>query len=146
MIAQPNHTSIASKAVDQFPPILTQRFRTANRAKAVRWWRTRVLFLASMGVDKNKAKYKTSRNPEEVIKKQIGIKALFGRGLPRKEWTIILHGAMFNEFERLRKLGVKFNGSLLQEMALKLLHDNNIPINVSDIEQDTGKPIIEVIT
>ena len=53
---------------------------------------------------------------------------------------------MLNEFERLRKLGVKFNGSLLQEMALKLLHDNNIPINVSDIEQDTGKPISEVIT
>jgi len=141
MIAQPNQTSIASKAVDHFPLIFTQRTRTANRGKAGRCWRTRTVFLANIKLPKNKPKYVTSRNPKEVIKKQIGIKALSGRGRQRKEWTTIIHTAMLNEFDRLRKLGVKFNGSLLQEMALNLL-----PVNISDIEQDTGKPISEVIS
>lgn len=146
MIAQPSHHNIASKAVEQFPLIFSQRSRSANREKAGRWWRGRLCFLASLQIPTKKALFVSTRNTRGVIAKKIPVKALPGRGRKRQEWTNILHGAMKNEFERLRKLGVKFHGRFLQEMGLRLLMDPDVPLSISDVEQQTGKYIEEVIT
>jgi len=138
--------NIASAAVDQFPEIFSQRSRETNRAKAGQWWRDRVLIMAKLQTPLNKRLHVTTRRANGVFQKQFPVKAFVGRGRKRAEWTEILHQAMINEFERVRRLGVKVNGHFIQEMALVLLQNENVPVSVADVQAATGKLIADVIT
>lgn len=140
MISQPVNHNIASKAVDKFLLIFTHRSRAANRAKAGRWWRGRLVFLPSLETPINNSLHITRRNSSGIMDKKTAAKALHGRGRKRKDWVNMLHQSMLNEFVRLRNRGIKFNGSILQEMALKVLQNPDFP------EQQMGEFIDTVIS
>lgn len=52
------------------------------------------------------------------------MKAQPGRGRKRADWVDALHMNLKDEFDWLRKLGVKFNLTNLRVLALELLHDS----------------------
>ena len=52
------------------------------------------------------------------------MKARKGRGRKRAAWVIALHEDLRSEFDRLRKVGVKFNLTKIRHLALDLLRSN----------------------
>jgi len=139
-------TRIAVKAVDAHPRIFSQRSRVANRQKARRWWAIREEFIQELENPATSALWLTSRLKHGAASKRMAVKAKVGRGPKLAEWKLTLHGAMQDEFRRMRSAGVKVNHGVILEMAYHLLHDPNVPVSVAAIEDQTGKPVVEVIT
>lgn len=118
---------IASKAVRHFP----QHFRgsvNANLQRATRLWKSRNEFILSLGGSSNLATPSTiSRNTKDGHKR-VSLKAKAGRGKKRQPWVEALHYDLRAEFDRLRKLGVKFNLNTLRSLALEVLDKSESPL------------------
>ncbi|EGZ16438.1 hypothetical protein PHYSODRAFT_502225 [Phytophthora sojae] len=88
-----------AKAVAGFPTIFNSATASANLAKAIDWWAKKDLILgAERGV-------------------------ISGRGRPRSAWVTWLYSKLLDEFDRLHKLGVKFEPPLLLQLAKQILRD-----------------------
>lgn len=117
----PKH--IASKAVKAFPLF----FRTSTEAdnmRALRLWRSRDQYQLNDGSVKRRGV--TSCVTRNTIKglKMVRLKAREGRGRKREAWVEVLHIDLRAEFDRLRRVGVKFSFSTLRLLTLKLLSES----------------------
>ena len=112
--------NICSKAVRQFP----QFFRAsscANNMRALRLWRSRSSFENDAGVISQRGSSAVVTRVTKAGVKVARLKARNGRGRKRGPWVEALHQSVKDEFERLSKLGVKFNLNTLKHLALDIL-------------------------
>lgn len=112
--------NICSKAVRQFP----QFFRAsscANNMRALRLWRSRSSFENDLGVINQRGSSAVVTRVTKAGVRVARLKARSGRGRKRAPWVEALHQAVKDEFERLSKLGVKFNLNTLKHLALDIL-------------------------
>ena len=124
--------NIVSKAVRQFPSVF-KGTSAANHMRAKRIWRSRHLFIHSDGSIIEKGITSTiTKNTKDGIK-LVRLKSLSGRGRKREELVDALRFYLRYEFDRLRKLGVKFNFSTLKILALSLLNESNNGIYGSEL-------------
>jgi hypothetical protein len=77
-----------------------------------RWWKAKLDDGA-----KNKLLSRRTRDG----RKQMNAKALRGRGRKRADWVIALYSDLYDEFHKLRPLGVKMSASVLKQVAHQLL-------------------------
>lgn len=128
-----------AKAVDKFPTIFNSATRSANLAKSIYWWRKRNLILHSeRGTVAVSARRRGGR-------RRVGLKVIGGRGRPRSAWVEWIYPLLLDEFDRLRKLGVKFDPALLLQLAKQLLRDSVEPYNERSVD-GKGALIIDKIT
>ncbi len=74
------------------------------------------------------------------------IKTMTGCGRKRINWKVVLHGSLLQEFIRMRSASVKIDGSFLQNMAYSLVTEERVTTIQSEIENDAGRPLADVIT
>ena len=91
--------------------------RSANLVKASRWWQQCHQFEADVG-EVNQFSCSWSR-PSKW--KRHSPKAKSGRERKRSEWIQYLYPKLVEEFDRLKKLDVKFSSQLLRELAISIL-------------------------
>ena len=108
---------IVSKTVRHFP----QYFRGSadeNNQWASRLWKSRESFLDSSGKVINKC--------HTVFEgfKRVYLEARSGRGRPITRWLRALHIDLRAEFDRLSKLGVRFNMRMLRHLAIVLINES----------------------
>lgn len=137
---------IAAKAVHNFPKIFIQRSHKANREKARIWWKNRDSFLTAIETAANKSLHIVHRGLGGPAVRRSAIKAMTGRGRKRPEWKNVLHESLRDEFMRLRSAGVKINRVFLQEAAMALLLNDQVPVSVQEVEQETEREIADVIS
>lgn len=106
---------LLTRTVREFPDVFRGSVN-ANSMKASRWWKDR----------------DTLANPDQVeplsvnsrqhsINRKVLLKARKGRGPKTQAWVTWLYGELEDEFDRLRKAGVKFSAKLLKYLAVDLL-------------------------
>lgn len=128
-----------AQAVDEFPEIFRSKTRNANLTKATRWWKRReTLLRLPRGVRELSAKREQGRS-------RVNKKALKGRGRQRSEWVAWLYPQLLDEFDRLRKLGLKFDASMLRQLAIRLLKTSTGKFNSSSVDK-VGALILEKIS
>lgn len=127
-----------SKTVRQFP----EHFRaspSANNMRAMRLWRERMRFINDDGDLKLRGTTAAITRVSKAGRKTVRLKAKVGRGRKRQTWVDALHRDLLQEFERLSKLGVKFNLSTLKHLALNMLRASESPdysANMTDARTD----------
>ncbi|KAE8966517.1 hypothetical protein PR001_g28382 [Phytophthora rubi] len=103
-----------ARAVDEFPDVFNSATRNANLNKAIAWWKKRDQLAqpsrGSVGLS----------GLRDTGRKRVNRKALTGRGRRRSPWVNWIYPKLLSEFDRLRKLGLKFDSSLLRQVALRL--------------------------
>lgn len=113
---------IASKAVRNFPG----HFRGTNNAnitRAQRLWKERLDYQSADGTISLRGSTACISRITKHGPKRVLLKARAGRGRRRQVWVDALHQDLRSEFDRLRRLGVKFNFNTLRYLALHLLHN-----------------------
>ena len=114
---------IASKAVRNFP----QFFRStsnANIIRASRLWKARKDYQGNDGsCGAINATVSVTRNIKNGLKR-VSLKDRSGRGRKHDEWVGALHQDLRSEFDRLRRLGFKFNLNTLRYLAFDLLSNS----------------------
>ena len=126
---------IASRAVRQF----LELFRgSANAAltKASRWWRSRHNTLLQ---SKERGSMSVSGR-RDGLRRRFMVKAAGGRGRKRSDWVVWLHGELVEEFDRLRKAGLKFTPATLRHLAMNILEGSSGSITSSFVDND-GKTL-----
>ena len=119
----------------------------ANNAKACRLWKCREdIANYSRGGDNRGHPLSITRVTRAGFKR-VYVKARAGRGRKRAGWVEALHVALLEEFERLRKSGLKFNGNLLRHLAMHLVHESsNMTYHKNMRDPKSEKLILEMIT
>lgn len=137
---------ISSKAVTKFKKIFNQPNRRTNRSKARDWWNKREQILHDLEHLHNGRTSITSRLSFGTAVQRTSIKARKGRGVKRHPWKVALHQFLFQEFVRLRELGVKVTRDVLKTAALRIVDNPEVPVTALEIEVVTGKSIVESIS
>ena len=107
---------IASRASRRFPMLFRGNAK-ANSGKDSRIWAAREEVLSySRSVDNRGIPLSIIR-VTRVGFKRVYIKARKGRGRKRAAWVEALHIAPMDDFDRLRKTGLKFKAKLLRHLA-----------------------------
>ena len=115
--------TIASKTVKQFPSLFRSS-ANANLLRASRYWKQRSVIISSYKQNgKRHNGVYTCVATRQGIKVRIA-KAAGGRGRRVTPWVKELYAELLDEFQRLRKVGVKFNVRLLRQLALKIVADS----------------------
>ena len=79
--------------------------------------------------------------------KRVYIKARPGRGRKRAAWVDAVHQDLREEFDRLRKLGVKFNICTLKSLALHLIDTSDKDSYCrNQVDPRTDNPIVSMIS
>lgn len=113
---------IASRTVTNFP----QFFRgsvNANLTRASRLWKARANYSDENTRNESSVITRVTKNGPRMVR----MKARAGRGRRRVEWVDALQNDVRSEFDRLRKLGVKFNISSLHSLTLRILSTSENP-------------------
>ncbi|ETO82009.1 hypothetical protein F444_03758 [Phytophthora nicotianae P1976] len=110
-----------TRAVDQFPDIFNSSTRNANLCKAMSWWKNREQLQAPLRGSLSLPSLRSDGT------KRVNSKALSGRGRPRSKWVLWIYPLLLSEIDRLRKVGLKFDASLLRQVAKRILHDPQSP-------------------
>lgn len=138
--------NIASRAVRNFP----NNFRggeKANLMKASRWWKQRDVIISNLANKRQKFSIKSVSSVRQVGSRQrVHKKALSGRGRKRQPWVVWLYATLVEEFDRLRKSGLKFSSKLLKIVAIDILRNSTSEFHANYIEPRTGKPLENCIT
>lgn len=139
-------SKIASKTVREFP----QYFRgtpNANITRAVRLWKQRGDYTSVNGdVEFRGSTTAVTRNTMDGFKR-VYLKARKGRGRKRQAWVEALHIDLRSEFDRLRKLGVKFNLNTLRSLALHVLSTSEtMAYSRNMLDPLTDKPLFEKVS
>ena len=135
-----------SKAVKNFPGLFRSTVN-ANLVRASRLWKSRGDCMNAHGkVELHSASATVARVSWKGVKK-LHTKARPGRGRKRAAWVVALHGDLLPEFDRLRKLGVKFNLKTLRALALHLVANSaNSHYSRSAPNPRTNAPIPSMIS
>ena len=105
--------------VDHFPDVFRAFSRNANIQKARNWWRERQQILS---MDHGQTTVSATRVTGRMT---LRVKAQSGRGRKRSEWVAWLYKLLLDEFDRLRKAGLKFDAPLLRHTAVRLLEQSD---------------------
>lgn len=111
---------LAVKTVRHF----TEFFRgseNANIKRAQRLWAAREEYQDEEGLVKTRGETSSVTRVTLQGPKRVRLKARKGRGRRRLPWVEALYSDVLDEFDRLRKLGVKFNLTTLRHLALDVL-------------------------
>lgn len=111
---------LMSKTVRMFPQFF-KGSQSANHMRARRLWNDRALLSQQVGTGDSKKLQSSISRVTSVGRQRCRLKAQHGRGRKRTAWVLALHEDLRAEFDRLRRLGVKFSISTLQELALHIL-------------------------
>lgn len=111
---------LAGKAVDAFPVFFRSSDRRVNLNKARDWWKKRP---ADRGDTDCARAHKYARSGGGN-RHQFVVKAAQGRGPKLGEHWSWLYPILLDEFERLRKAGVKMSTRLLQDIAVTLIEES----------------------
>lgn len=109
--------------VTRFPDLFRGSLQAAIM-KALRIWRTRDKFKNEKGEYSLKGTGSSFTRVTGGTVKRTDAKALPGRGRKRSAWVDALHVDLRAEFDRLRRLGVKFNLKTLQALAVQLINSS----------------------
>ena len=148
MVSEASSTSskhLASRAVSHFPEFFRGSVK-ANLQRASRYWTQRNVILSSHSIKK-----RDNGNTFQISTKT-GVrihfsKARAGRGRKRALWVQLLYQELVEEFNRLRKAGVKFSGSLLLVLAGDIIKSNRLSeCGTETTDPRSGKLIIEHVT
>lgn len=112
--------NICARAVKEFPSLFRST-PNANIKRAMRLWKGRDSFTFA---STNKSNLLSITKNTRRGLKRVNLKAHKGRGRKRESWVEALHKDLREEFDRLRKLGVKFNHSTLRLLAMGLLKNS----------------------
>lgn len=136
---------IASKAVRKFPEFF-RAGSNANIVRATRLWKSRRDYEDENGsVVRRGASTSITRMTKEGPRR-VRMKARIGRGRRRLSWVEALQCDLREEFDRLRKLGVKFNLNTLRSLALQVLRTSeNNAYSSNMIDPRTEKPLHEKV-
>ena len=117
---------IRSRAVAQFPHLF-RGSSNANVAKASRLWKDRdnYLYTTDSGRSTLRGFHATITRRFLGTRARVDLKARKGRGRKRAPWVLALQRNWVEEFNRLRKLGVKFNYKNLQSLGKHLLENSS---------------------
>ncbi|CAM6101105.1 unnamed protein product [Calypogeia fissa] len=133
---------IVSKAVKAFLDIFRAERYQANLMKCGRWWKARHTLLSAFEHD-----HLTLSHTFVGARKRIELKARPGRGRKTTNWTAWLYPLIREEFERLRRSGLKFSPSILQMVAKSTLLNTPHPMfGPNTVLAGSTKPLIERIT
>lgn len=125
-VSREGEKHLSSKTVDAFP----QYFRSSRNAalmKALRLWRNRAEFCNGEGDVNLRGTSSTFTRVAGGGVKRVNMKALSGRGPKRVAWVNALHKDLVLEFDRLRRLGVKFNMKTLRALASSMIQNSESP-------------------
>lgn len=140
---------ISRLAVEHFSNIFkftTKKAHSACLKKAYRWWNGRHVYIAALQQRKNRHMAVYSRTTPGIGIKRIAVKALSGRGRKRSAWVEYLHTVLLQEYERLEAAGMQLSRSLLRDIAVILLHEDDSLFQASYVDETSGRPIVEHIT
>lgn len=124
---------VISRAVRAFPEHFRAPTKNANLAKASRWWKDQ---------DRILHEDKSVSGPNCVVRSNIGKrtkcqpKTRGGRGRKRAPWVTWLYSELIEEFERLRKAGVKFSPTILCNLACTILQASIGDFNPHTVDGD----------
>ena len=82
---------------------------------------------------------------DTIGRKRVYIKASEGRGRKREEWVEWLYAELVDEFDRLRKLGVKFSPALLRTLAKDIVRNPDNETYHERSQGSCGKLIVDLI-
>lgn len=140
-VLENGETHIASKTVRHFP----QYFRAsenANLTRAKRLWTSRAEYTAHDGTCSTHGVNTSITRVTSIGPKRVRLKAKPGRGRKRAQWVSALYEDLRDEFDRLRKLGVKFNMVTLKHLALDLLQNSsNDAYNANILDPRSNQPL-----
>ena len=119
----------------------------ANNAKACRLWKCREdIANYSCGRDNRGHPVSITRVTRAVFKR-VYVKARAGRSLKPAGWVEVLHVALPEGLERLRKSGLEFNGNLLRHLAMHLVHESStMTYHKNTRDTKSEKLLLEMIT
>lgn len=103
--------------------ILAQKSRWAAREKTLVWLKEGEAWLADLSVPQNRLMSVISKNAPGKVVRIPSTKYLSGRESKIPFWMEILHWVLFEEFWRLRALGLKLDREYLLVHMLSLLED-----------------------
>eukprot|EP00737_Agarophyton_chilense_P006073 gb/GEZJ01010849.1/.p1 GENE.gb/GEZJ01010849.1/~~gb/GEZJ01010849.1/.p1 ORF type:complete len:178 (+),score=17.24 gb/GEZJ01010849.1/:17-550(+) len=113
------HKRVISQAVKHFPALFRSHPK-ANLQKASRMWKAGHQYLNEDGFLHYRVMCTSTTRSNYHGMKRTYLKARIGRGRKISPWVEALHSDLVHEFDRLRKLGVKFKWETLQSLALSL--------------------------
>ncbi len=127
------------KAVKDFPGAFRGK-TNANLAKASDWWKKKDLILKE---DPCNTRYMT---PSQLgLWRKSSLKAAPGRGPKRAPWVDLLNYELLEEFDRLRRAGVKCDSKMLIPLAQQILASSENAIGADYVDPKDGKPVIDKI-
>lgn len=133
---------IASKAVAQFPLVFSENSKAFIPNGSTLWsmW-DKMMSLKELGVQSKQFCFSSTQSC-----KQGNLKALQGHGCKRAEWVKMLYNDLRFKFERLRKVGVKFDTSLLHIHALMMIMNVEKGSEYHESIMHIGKLIANYVT
>lgn len=116
---------IQSKTIFKFPQFFKSG-QAANFMRAKRLWKNRENTLALAPSSGQRSDNQMSVGTVTRIgKRRVRTKALKGRGRKCAPWVLALEADLTSEFERLRKLGLKFSVNTLMLVAKNIIRDSS---------------------
>ena len=139
--------NISSRAVKQFLGLFRGN-TNANLHKASRIWKERSKYIAMDSTDSSRP----SRHSRVICcntssgLKRICINAVVGRGRKLPAWKVALYRDWCSDFDRLMKLGVKFNYRNLGSLCRYILQNSDThEYSAYMTDPASGKPIIQLV-
>ena len=136
---------LCAATVSHFPEYFGG-YEKANLQRASRYWRGKDRII-------ERHTHQTKHNGHYFVRatatglKAHAVKAAPGRGRPKSAWCISLSAALLEDFDRLRKAGVKINTRLLRVMTLRLIeHGTNEEYGLNVVDPRSGHPIKNHVT
>ena len=153
--------NLCSLTIKQFPQFFRASGSSSNFMRAKRLWNSRSMYTgkkcveSTMGLSTDNPVHARAlervrqQNITRVTKsgaQRARVKAFSGRGRKRAAWVEALHTDLRSEFDRLRRLGVKFSHSTLRSLALDVLSNSTSTEYSSNfIDPKTDMPLYHKI-
>lgn len=144
--AQNGQEKIASKTIRQFPTLFRSNTK-ANLIRASRLWKNRDDFITAQGRVQKRGVTSSITRVTSNGHRRVYTKARAGRGRKRAEWVQCMHEDLVSEFDRLRKLGVKFNLKVLRQLARSMVETSEKDAYFSEMKDPaSGRKIMDMLT
>ena len=127
--------------------MLSRGNEKANNAKACRLWKSRERIANCPRGRENRVHPFSITRVKHAGFKRVYVKVRAGRGRKQARLVEALHVALPEEFERLRNSGLNFNGNLLRNLAMHLVHESSTITEHKNMRDSKyGILILEMIT
>ena len=118
---------IISKAVKEFPDLFRGTEKANNKRASRLWHGAGTILEIEKGLDNPGAPLTITRNTKGGSKR-VALKDLNGRGRRMAKWKIALEAKLREEYDRLRKCGMKFSVEVLRMLTLHFIRTSTNPL------------------